>query len=78
MKWFSCKVLKSYVPHHQSIFHILQHYGQVQSSTVVLYNSGKVDLEFCAMGVVTDSKQLAPGQVSISPAMVCLVPTLDC
>ena len=50
----------------------LQLYDQVQSVEVVLYNSGKVDLDFCALGV-SDYTQLTPGHPTISPTMVCIV-----
>ena len=61
--------------------HVLcpQLYDQVQSMEIVLYNSGKVDLEFCVMGVSNcDSKELAPGQISVSPLMVLCVYVCVC
>ena len=50
-------------------FPLTQLYDHVQSVEVVLYNTGKVGLDFCALGV-TDSQELAPGYPTISPTMV--------
>lgn len=49
----------------------LQLYDQVQSSEIVLYNTGKVGMEFCVMGATSSSnRDLAPGEVSVTPLMV--------
>ena len=50
-------------------FPLTQLYDHVQSVEVVLYNTGKVGLDFCALGG-TDSQELAPGHPTISPTMV--------
>lgn len=46
----------------------IQLYDQVQSAEVVLYNRGKVELEFCAMGLRdTPPDKLSPGEISVIP-----------
>ena len=55
----------------QCVISSLQLYDHVQSTEIVLYNSGKVDMDFCVMGV-TDTKDLTPGQFSVTPLMVCM------
>ena len=56
--------------------HILTHYpqiyNQVYTDEVTITNTGKVSLDFCAMGV-TDAIDLHPGQVSVTPTMVSIV-----
>ncbi len=55
---------------------VVQLYDQVQSAEIVLYNSGKVDMDFCVMGVSTsDIKDMTPGQISVTPLMVCTLVT---
>lgn len=53
------------------IFHVHVHsqlYDQVQTTEIVLYNGGKVDLDFCALGLMdTPPDKLSPGEVSVSP-----------
>ena len=47
---------------------VLQLYDQVQTVEVVLYNRGKVDLDFCAMGLMdTPPDKLSLGEVTVSP-----------
>ena len=46
----------------------IQLYDQVQTTEITLYNGGKVDLDFCAMGVNdTPPDKLSPGEISVSP-----------
>jgi hydrocephalus-inducing protein len=46
----------------------MQLYDQVQSTEIALYNRGKVELEFCAMGLRdTPSDKLGPGEISVIP-----------
>lgn len=49
-----------------------QLYSQVLTSEVVLYNSGKVDMDFATLGV-SDKLDLAPGEISVQPATVCQI-----
>ena len=55
----------------------IQLYDQVQSTEIVLYNRGKVDLEFCAMGLRdTSSDRLTPGEITVVP-LTGYVPALE-
>ena len=51
------------------LHYFFQLYGQVLTTEIVLYNTGKVDMDFTALGVCRES-QLAPGEVSVQPPSV--------
>lgn len=47
-----------------------QLYSQVLTSELVLYNSGKVDMDFTTFGI-SNEVDLAPGGISVQPPTVC-------
>ena len=52
------------------IFRVTQLYDQTYTTEVVLYNSGKVGLDYCTLGVDDSNPlDLKPGCVSVSPLM---------
>ena len=61
MRRYCSEVWLAYLP--------LQPYNQVLSSELVLCNTGKVDLDFTALGV-SDKKDLSPGEVLVEPSKV--------
>ena len=50
--------------------HHFQLYSQVLTSELVLYNSGKVDMDFTTFGI-SNKVDLAPGGISVQPPTVC-------
>ena len=62
----------TYTCTNKDALHGLRHfqlYSQVVTSELVLYNTGKVDMDFTALGVAKDN-ELRPGEISVQPAMV--------
>ena len=54
-----------------------QIYNQVYTDEVTITNTGKVSLDYCAMGV-TDAIDLHLGQVSVTPTMVSIMINNHC